>query len=90
MVEIYIMKQKDDKSPVIVFAGTQWEAGFVRTLLIDVEIDAYVNGENLGNLAPLNLGSDMFGAVKVVVAMHDEEKAKQVVADYLKSRETKS
>jgi hypothetical protein len=76
------MKEKDDSSPVVVFAGTQWEAGLVKSMLEDNEIQAFLKDEILGFMTPWNVAS---GGVKVVVASHDEEKAKLIVADYYKN-----
>ena len=79
------MKEKDEFSPVVVFAGTQWEAGLVKSMLEDNEIQAFLKDEILGSLIPSDSASGGYGAVKVVVASHDQENAKLVVADYYKN-----
>jgi hypothetical protein len=80
------MEKKDDLSPVEVFAGTQWEAAFMKSLLEDNEIQAFLKDEIWGMMAPWNVTPGGFGAVKVVVPTQDEERAKQVVADYYKNK----
>ena len=82
------MKEKDELSPVVVFAGTQWEAAFVKSMLEDNEIQALLKDEVFGTLSPWMVTPGGFGPVKVVVAKQDEkEKAKLVVDDYNKSRQ---
>jgi hypothetical protein len=82
-IKIKKMKEKDDLSPVVVFAGTQWEAAFVKSMLEDNEIDAFLKDEIFGTLEPWSVSPGGFGPVKVIVPVHDEERAKKVVEEYI-------
>ena len=80
------MKEKDELSPVVVFAGTQWEAAFVKSMLEDNEIDAFLKDEIFGTLEPWAVSPGGFGPVKVIVPIHDEERAKKVVDEYVQNK----
>ncbi len=79
------MKQKEDFSPVEVFAGTAWEAGLVKSMLEDMEIEAFLKDQIMGIMNPWYVTPGGFGSIKVVVAHQDEEKAKKVVEDYYRN-----
>ncbi|MBP1638706.1 MAG: hypothetical protein H6Q17_289 [Bacteroidetes bacterium] len=76
------MTQDSELNPVEVFAGTSWEAGMLISLLADNEIDAYFNDEIVGTVAPWVAVPGGAGAVKVVVATKDYEKAMEIVAKF--------
>lgn len=80
------MKEKDDLSPVEVFAGTQWEAAFVKSMLEDNEIEAFLKDEIFGTMSPWTVTPGGFGPVKVIVPIHDEERAKKVVDEYVQNK----
>ena len=77
------MKSFDDIKPVIIFRGSTWEAGMVKSLLENAEIEAYLEDEILGILVPWQSSSGGVGAVKVVVSSADLEAAQQVVTDFV-------
>jgi hypothetical protein len=79
------MKTPDDYSPVIVFYGTMWEAGMVKSLLENAEIEAYLKDEIRGTYTPWHVAPGGAGAVKVVVSNRDFEKAKLIVDEYEKN-----
>lgn len=76
------MKTKDDVTPVVVFAGTMFDAGLVKSMLADREIVAYFQDDELGVMIPWNVEAGGVGAIKVVVSSADAEAAKAVVAEY--------
>jgi hypothetical protein len=82
------MNKAQDTKLIEVFSGTTWEAGVVKSLLENAEIEVYLKDEVRGTLAPWHVSPGGVGAVKVIVADTDVENAMQVVSDYEKSRMT--
>jgi hypothetical protein len=80
------MKKKGSSGPRIVYSGTMWEAGMVKSLLENAEIRTFFNNEIIGS----NQGGIPVpfpgGNVSVVVAEEDFDLAMQVVNDYLATR----
>jgi hypothetical protein len=70
---------------VEVFSGTTWQAGMVKSLLEDSEIDAFLKDEILGTLNPWWAAPGGAGAVKVFVSNIDYHKAKSIIEDYGKN-----
>ncbi|MCK9616630.1 MAG: DUF2007 domain-containing protein [Lentimicrobiaceae bacterium] len=77
-----IKLMEEEIRAVEVFAGTAWEAGLVKSLLENAEVQAFLLDEIRGTLAPWHIAPGGAGAVKVVVSSVDYEKAVQVVADF--------
>jgi hypothetical protein len=80
------MVNNKDIKLIEVFSGTAWEAGIVKSLLENAEIEVYLKDEVRGTLAPWHVAPGGVGAVKVIVADADYEKAVQVVADFEKNQ----
>lgn len=80
------MKIIDQNTPVEVFRGSSWEAGMVKSLLENAEIEAFLKDEITGILAPWQITSGGVGSVKVVVSNADFERAQQVVTEFNQSR----
>jgi hypothetical protein len=76
------MKSKDDVTPVVIFAGNQFDAGLVKTMLEDREITAYFQDDELGMIAPWYAAPGGAGAIKVVVSSADMDAAKAVIDEY--------
>jgi hypothetical protein len=76
------MSATDKPVPVEVFAGTQWEAALVKSLLENAEIEAFLKDEIRGTTMPWQVTPAGICAVKVVVSSNDIELAQQVVADF--------
>lgn len=77
----------DNKAvPVEVFAGTQWEAALVKSLLENAEIQAFLKDEIRGTTMPWQVTPGGINAVKVIVSSDDLELARQVVADFETNR----
>lgn len=68
--------------PAIVFFGTEWEAGLVKTMLEDEGIKVFLKDEIRGTYAPWQVTPGGTGAVKVVVSSDDLERAKEIVEYY--------
>jgi hypothetical protein len=76
------MKNDNEIKPVEVFAGTAMQAGMVKSLLENAEIETFLQDEFIGTLNPWYAAPGGAGAVKVFVSNVDSEKAKAVVEDY--------
>lgn len=68
--------------PVEVFAGTTWQAGLVKSLLENAEIDAFLTDEIIGTLSPWWTAPGGAGSVKVFVSNLDYDKAKEIVEEF--------
>lgn len=82
------MKDKDNEhefNPVQVFAGSMLQAGFVKSLLEDAEIEAYFRDSIIGTLAPWWSDPGGAGAVKIYVSAADQEKAEAIVDKYIRT-----
>ena len=77
------MKKSDDISPVIIFSGSMWEAGMVKSLLDDAEIECFMNDGNRSGYYPVSF--DANGVTKIVVSNKDEEQARLIVEDFKKN-----
>lgn len=76
----------EEKELIVVYAGTTIDAGFVKSLLEADEIRAFLKDEIMGTLAPWYVAPRGVGAVKVVIAKRDLDKAKAIVQKYLDAR----
>lgn len=79
------MNPKEEIEPVEVFAGTGWQAGMVKSLLEDEEIEAFLKDEVSGALSPWYVASGGAGSVKVFVSSADYDRAMAVVKEYEKN-----
>jgi len=79
------MKPKDEIEPVEVFAGNGWQAGMVKSILEDEEIEAFLKDEVIGALSPWYVASGGAGSVKVYVSSADYDRAMAVVKQYEKN-----
>lgn len=81
------MNSFDNPIPVEVFAGTQWEAALVKSLLENAEIQAFLKDEIRGTTMPWQVTPGGINAVKVMVSSNDLEMARLVVADFESNRD---
>ncbi|MCK9422940.1 MAG: DUF2007 domain-containing protein [Bacteroidales bacterium] len=72
-----------ESKPVRIFAGSAWEASLVKSLLEDADIQAFLQDESLGMIAPWYAAPGGAGAVKVIVSSADYDLALLVVTEYL-------
>ena len=79
------MKANQDFDPVEVFSGTPWQAGMVKSLLENAEINAFLKDEIMGTLNPWWTAPGGAGAVKVFVSNLDFDKAIPIVEEYEKN-----
>ena len=79
------MKMISNIEPVEVFAGTAWQAGMVKSLLENEEIEAFLKDDIIGTLGPWWAAAGGAGSVKVFVSNLDFMKAKVIVDEYEKN-----
>jgi hypothetical protein len=81
------METNNNIKSVEVFSGTQWEAGMIKGLLANEQIESYVKDEIM---AGLNTFSSLPGGsiqVKVMVSNNDFDKSLKVINEYKKNLE---
>lgn len=76
------METENELSPYEVFEGTAWEAGLLKSILEDNEIETIVRE---ASFAPWNLFPARAGSVKVFVASRDFEMAQLLVVEFNKN-----
>ena len=76
------MEDNNEIKLVEIFAGTPWQAGMVKSLLENAEIEAFMADEIIGTLSPWWTAPGGAGAVKVYISNADFDKAKAVVEEY--------
>lgn len=81
-------QQKDNINAVEIFAGTAFEAGFVKTMLEDAGIEVYFKDEHIGRLNPWWAAPGGAGAVKLVISSLDTEKALPIIREYERNQQT--
>jgi hypothetical protein len=79
------MKSAQNNDLVKIFAGNPWQAGMVRSLLENAEINSFLKDEIIGNLYPWYTGAGGTASVSVFVASSDYTNAKIVVEEYEKN-----
>ena len=72
---------KEDKSltPYEVFEGSAWEAGLLKSILEDNEIETIIQQ---ATALPINIWPTEAATVKVFVALKDFEQAKAIVDEF--------
>jgi len=76
------MEPENGLSPYEVFEGTAWEAGLLKSILDDNEIESILRN---ASFAPWNLFPVRSGSVKVFVAAKDAEYARLLVEEFYKN-----
>lgn len=79
------MKTDHATEPVEIYAGDSMQAGLLKSLLENAEINAYLKDEIMGTLNAWVASPGGAGAVKVLVAGEDAERAKAVVEEFEKN-----
>lgn len=73
----------EEKEFIVVYAGTLTDAGFLKGLLEDAKITTFLKDEIIGTLAPWYVVPGGAGAVKIVIAKEDLDRAKPIVQKFL-------
>lgn len=70
--------------PEEIFAGSLWEAEVIQGLLVSGGIEAFVQDDFTGTIAPWRMMTSDVESVKLLVAKEEAEKARQIIAEYQK------
>lgn len=76
------MNTSNKNEPVVVYSGNAWQAGLLKSLLENAEIEAFIKDEIIGTLNPWWTASGGVGSVKVVVDSDNYDKAMLVVDEF--------
>lgn len=76
------MNPNNENEPVVVFSGNAWQAGLLKSLLENAEIEAFLKEEIIGTLNPWWTAPGGVGSVKVVVDPTDYDKAMLIVNEF--------
>ncbi|MBW6491817.1 MAG: DUF2007 domain-containing protein [Lentimicrobium sp.] len=71
-----------ENEPVVIYSGNAWQAGLLKSILDDAEIEAFLKDEIIGTLNPWWTASGGVGSVKVVVDQINYYKAILIVAEF--------
>jgi hypothetical protein len=74
---------------VEIFAGTAWQAGVVKSLLEDAEIESFLKDAIMGTLNPWWTAPGGAGSIKIFVSDLDFEEARTIVDNYEKNLKDK-
>ncbi len=80
------MKTKDTNDIVEVFAGNPMDAGLIKSMLLDSDIECFLQDENMGTIAPWQVSAGGAGAVKIMINSNDFEKAKLIIEQFEQNR----
>jgi hypothetical protein len=80
--KLYIMKTSKEAEPIEVFSGTAWQAGMVKSLLENAEVEAFIKDGIMGTFNPWWTAPGGAGSVKVFVSEMDYDLAKGIVEEY--------
>lgn len=72
-----------ENETITVFAGNALEANIIKGLLEDDGMTVFLKDEIIGTIAPFYAAAGGVGAVKIVVAKQDAEKARSVIKEFL-------
>lgn len=80
------MESEDKIRSVEIFAGTNWEAELLKSLLENAQIEAYLKDELIGNIFPFHASPGGNSPVKVIISSLDYEKALIVLEEFRKNK----
>lgn len=68
--------------PIEVYAGELWQATMVKNILEDNNIQAFLENEYLGSIAPWRVEAGGLNPVKVIVSSLDIDMAIKLIAEF--------
>ena len=71
-----------ESDPVVVWSGTVWEAGLLKTVLENEEIETFLKDEIMGTLNPWWTSPGGAGSVSMVVSKGNEAKALIIIKEF--------
>ena len=79
------MKTSNVSNPIMIFAGTNWEAGVLKSHLEDAKIEVLMKEEGIDELEPWVGAAGGYESVKVFVSGSDIEMASEIVSAFKKN-----
>ncbi len=79
--QIFSIMESDIK-PIEVYAGELWQATTVKNILEGNHIQAFLENEYLGTIAPWRVEAGGSGAVKVIVSNRDVDLAVKLIDEF--------
>ena len=76
------MHSENEIKPVEVFAGSSIQAGFIKSVLEDNEIQVFLYNEFMGSIAPWRVEAGGLNPVKVMVSSEDQVTALKVIEEF--------
>jgi len=76
------MESMQESDPVVVWSGTVWEAGLLKTVLENEEIETFLKDEIMGTLNPWWTSPGGAGSVSLVVSKGNEAKALIIIKEF--------
>jgi hypothetical protein len=70
--------------PEEIFFGSLWEAEIIQGLLNSGGIEAFIQDELTGTIAPWRMITSDVESVKLLVSKDEAKKAKEIIAEYQK------
>jgi len=78
----------DGKKEIVeIFAGEFYQASMIMDLLKDNGIEAFIENELMGNIAPWNVTSGGFAPVKIKISNSDYALSKELIEAFTKGNE---
>lgn len=71
-----------ESDPVVVWSGTVWEAGLLKTVLENEDIETFLKDEIMGTLNPWWTSPGGAGSVSLVVSKGNEAKALIIIKEF--------
>jgi hypothetical protein len=76
------MEKQNDIKLVEVFAGELWQATMIQNILEDNQIQAFLENELMGTIAPWRVVAGGFNPVKVIVSSTNQELSLKLIEEY--------
>ena len=74
-----MLNEENNQAPYEVFEGSAWEAGLLKSILEDNEIETIIQQ---ATALPINIWPTEAATIKVFVALKDLEQAKAIVDEF--------
>jgi hypothetical protein len=76
------MSVLNESDPVVVWSGTAWKAGLLKSMLENDEIETYLKDEIMGTLNPWWTSPGGAGSVSLVVSKGNVARALTIIKEY--------
>jgi hypothetical protein len=81
------MKSNKEIETIEIYSGTSLDAAFLKTMLEDAGIRAFLKDDNMGTIAPFQVSGGGAGAVKIVINAENYEEANKIVERFEEGRQ---